>query len=262
MTSLPSNVIEVADGFWNIRGTFIIAGFFDLGTHSSLVRRANGKFVILDACAIDEETRKWIDGKTNDGADVEAVLHLHPFHTLHVTSLHQAYPRAKLYGTARHRAKAKDLPWEPVLVEDPAFLDLFREDFTFSVPRGVDFIPKDEKLHFASVLAFHSASKTLHVDDTLLYMRLPWPLRVFKPDVTRLHPTLAKVLEQRAGAVADFRAWTAELVELSRGVENLCAAHSTVLLASKNEGASIVTRVETAVKNVEGILAAHERTYA
>ena len=262
MPSLPSNVIEVADGFWNIRGTFLIAGVFDLGTQCSLVRRANGKFVILDACAIDAETRKWIDGKTHDGADIEAVLHLHPFHTLHVTSLHEAYPKAKLYGTARHREKAKELPWESVLTEDPALQELFREDFTFSVPRGVDFIPKDEKLHFASVLAFHSASKTLHVDDTLLYMRVPWPFRLFKPDVTRLHPTLAKVLEHRAGAAEDFRAWARELVELTRGVENLCAAHSSVLLASKNEGASIVARVEAAVKNVEGILEAHRRTHA
>ena len=47
---LPSNVIEVAEGFWNIRGSFKIAGLYDLGTHASLVRRASGKLVLLDAC--------------------------------------------------------------------------------------------------------------------------------------------------------------------------------------------------------------------
>jgi hypothetical protein len=257
----PSNVIEVADGFWNIRGSFKVAGVFDLGTHASLVRRASGQFVMLDACGISDETRRWVDARTRGGEDLEVILHLHPFHTLHVRSLHKMYPRAKLYGTARHRDKFADLPWEPQLTESSALHAMFQEDFEFSVPRGVDFIPKDENLHFASVLAFHHASKTLHVDDTLLYMRVPGPFRFFKADVTRLHPTLGAVLERRAGAVTDFRAWTRELVERTRNMENLCAAHSGALLASKNDGASIGARVESAVRNVGGKLAAHERKY-
>jgi len=251
----------VADGFWNIRGSFVIAGIYDLGTQASLVRRASGKFVLLDACAISDETKRWIHELTRDGEDLEAILHLHPFHTLHVRSLHASYPRAKLHGTARHRDKLADLPWEPLLTEEAALHEAYREDLGFSVPRGVDFIPKNEDLHFASVLAFHHASRTLHVDDTLLYMRLPWPVRFFKPDVTRLHPTLGAVLERRAGAVADFRAWARELVERTRDVQNLCAAHSTTLLAGKNDGASIGARVEAAVRGVEGKLAAHERKY-
>ncbi|CAN5925248.1 hypothetical protein BH11MYX4_BH11MYX4_42480 [soil metagenome] len=251
----------MADGFWNIRGSFMIAGFYDLGTQASLVRRASGKFVVLDSCSIADDTRRWIHAQTRDGDDIEAILNLHPFHTLHVRSLHEAYPRAKLYGTARHRAKLADLPWQPLLTEDPALHEAFREDLGFSVPRGVDFIPKNENLHFSSVLAFHHASKTLHVDDTLLYMRVPWPFRLFKPDVTRLHPTLGAVLERRAGAAADFRAWARELVERTRDVQNLCAAHSTALLAGKNEGASIAARVEAAVRAVEGKLQAHERKF-
>jgi hypothetical protein len=257
----PRNVIEVADGFWNIRGSFKIAGLYDLGTQASLVRRASGRFVILDACAIAGETQRWIDEQTGDGKDIEAILHLHPFHTLHVRSLHEAYPRAKLYGTARHREKLGELPWEPLLTESPALHEAFREDFGFSVPRGVDFVPKNENLHFSSVLAFHHASKTLHVDDTLLYIDLPWPLRLFKCDVTRLHPTLGAVLERRAGAVADFRAWTRELVAHTGDIENLCAAHSAALLARTNDGASVVARVEAAIRTVEGKLTAHERKY-
>ena len=257
----PHNVIEVAGGLWNIRGSFMIAGIYDLGTQASLVRRASGKYVLLDACPLADETLRWVREQTRDGADLEAILHLHPFHTLHVRSAHQAFPRAKLYGTARHRDKLADLPWEALLTDDAALHAAFREDLGFSVPRGVHFIPENESLHFASVLAFHHASKTLHVDDTLLYMRVPWPFRLFKPDVTRLHPTLGKVLEHRAGAAADFRAWGRELVESTRGVENLCAAHSTVLLAQKNEGAAIAARVEAALLNVESTLAAHERTY-
>jgi len=259
--SLPSNIIEVADGFWNIRGSFTIAGVYDLGTHASLVRRASGTFVILDACGLTAESRRWIHAQTRDGEDVEAILHLHPFHTLHVRSLHEALPRAKLYGTARHHAKLADLPWQPLHTESAELHEVFRDDLGFSVPRGVAFIPKNENHHFSSVLAFHHASKTLHVDDTLLFLRLPWPVRLFKADVTRLHPTLAAVLERRAGAASDFRAWGRELVERTRDVQNLCAAHSAALLSGKNDGPSVVARVEAAVRGAEGKLAAHERTY-
>lgn len=257
----PKNVIEVADGFWNIRGSFMIAGIYDLGTQASLARRANGKLLLLDACALSDDTKRWIEALTRGGEDLEAILNLHPFHTLHVKAAHQAFPRAKLYGTARHKAKLADLPWEPLLMEDPELHELFTGDLTLSIPRGVDFIPANESLHFASVLAFHEASKTLHVDDTLIHMPLPWPIRFFKADVTRLHPTLAKVLERRAGAVSDFRAWAKELVDLTRGVENLCAAHSKVMLAGKYDGPSIASRVEAAVKGVEGTLVAHQRKY-
>lgn len=239
----------------------MIAGVYDLGTQASLVRRASGKLVILDSCAIADDTRRWIHEQTHDGEDIEAIVHLHPFHTLHARSLHEAFPRAKLYGTARHRDKLADLPWEPLLTEDAALHEVFGEDLGFSVPRGVDFIPKKKNLHFSSVLAFHHASKTLHVDDTLLFMPLPWPFRLFKREVTRLHPTLGAVLERRAGAVADFRAWARELVERTRDVQNLCAAHSAALLAGTNQGASISARVEAAVRGVEGKLQAHERTY-
>ncbi|MFT6377963.1 MAG: hypothetical protein ACJARS_004626, partial [bacterium] len=42
-------LIHVADDFWNIRGSFKIFGVVDIGTHASLVRRPNGRFVLLDA---------------------------------------------------------------------------------------------------------------------------------------------------------------------------------------------------------------------
>ena len=129
------------------------------------------------------------------------------------------------------------------------------------MPRGVELVPKNDKLHFSSVLALHRASRTLHVDDTLIYMRLPWPLRLFTSDVTRLHPTLDAVLERRPDAAEDFRAWARELVEHARGVKNLCAAHSAVLLGRNNEGESIAARIEAAVRKAEATLKAHERKY-
>lgn len=257
----PRRIIEVADGFWNLRGSFKI-GPLDIGTQASLVRRPGGTFVLLDACAFDEPTRAWLDERTRGGERLEAVIHLHPFHTLHVAAAHELFPRAHLYGTARHVARLAALPWQPLRTEDPAFHRLYADDFDFMVPRGVDFIADDPKLHFSSVLAFHKPTRTLHVDDTLLYMKLPWLLRPFGRDLTRLHPTLRKVLERRPGAAGAFRAWAAELVERTRDVENLCAAHSAVLLGRDNRGASIASRIERAVQRAEGVLRAHERKHA
>lgn len=251
---LPRRVIAVADGFWNIRCSFRI-GPLDIGTHASLVRRANGAFVLLDACTFDEDTAAWIREVTGDR--LEAFLHLHPFHTVFVRAAHAQFPAAKLYGTARHAEQLADLPWQPERTESAALHALYADDFTFSVPRGVDFIPANPKLHFASVLAFHPASRTLHVDDTLLYMRMPWIVRPFKRDLLRLHPTLAKVLERTPDATSEFRAWTRELVERVQDVDNLCAAHAACLLARDNTGAPIAARVERAVQQVERTLRAH-----
>lgn len=259
--SLPSAVLEVADGFWNVRGHFKIAGVVDIGTQASLVRRKNGKFVLLDACELTSEVREWLNAKTRDGEELEAVLHLHPFHTLHVESCHALFPKATNYGTGRHAERAPAVPWNALLVDDPKLHAAFADDFDFTVPRGVDFIPSDPKLHFSSVLAFHSASKTLHVDDTLLHLRLPPPLSYFKSPVTRFHPTLGKVLQKRSGAVAEFRAWAKELIERAASVENLCAAHSSALLGRDNQGAPIAERIQQALAKVESTLQAHERAH-
>jgi hypothetical protein len=259
--SLPSTVLEVADGFWNIRGSFKIAGVVDIGTHASLVRRKNGRFVLLDVCEFPAETREWLLARTRGGDDVEAVLHLHPFHTLHVESGHALFPRATHHGTTRHAERAPSVPFDPLRTDDPRLHERFADDFDFMVPRGVDFIPSDAKLHFSSVLAFHPASKTLHVDDTLLHLRLPPPLSFFKQPITRFHPTLGKVLQRRPGAVAEFRAWAKELIDRASGIENLCAAHSSSLLHRDNQGESVARRMQDALAKVKGTLEAHERVH-
>jgi hypothetical protein len=253
----PSNVIAVGDGFHNLRGKLVVRGILPVGTQASLVRRKNGKYLLLDAIALDDETRRWVLGQTDGGRAIEAVLHLHPFHTIFVRGFHEAFPHAKLYGTARHRRRAPDLKWETERTDDAALHEMFADDLAFTVPRGVHLIPANENLHFSSVLAFHPASKTLHVDDTLNFVRLPFPFSLFKNEMLGFHPTLAKVLEERAGAANDFRDWVKELVERLRSVENLCAAHTAVLLARDVEGPSIADRVKQAARSLESKLAAH-----
>lgn len=257
----PSHVVTVGDGFWNLRGALKLGGVINIGTHASLVRRQNGRYLILDACKLEPDARELVDRETDGGERIDAVLHLHPFHTLFAASLHEIYPKAKVYGTARHRERCPTVPWQAETTDQPSLHELFADDLDFMVPRGVDFIPTNQNLHFSSVLAFHRASKTLHVDDTLNYIRLPWPIRVFKRDHLSFHPSLAQVLERRAGAARDFRAWTQELLERTRSVENLVAAHMSTLVGRAPDGPALAERIEIAVRAVDGKLAAHERRW-
>jgi hypothetical protein len=252
---LQTFMLRITDDFLNIRGSFRVGGVIDIGTQCSLVRRANGKFVFLDSCKLSGAVQRDIDALTDGGKHVEAILNLHPFHTVHVRAMHQRYPRAKLYGTARHLSRLPDLPWEKTRTEQTRLHKMFEEDFEFSVPRGVDFISANENVHFSSVLVLHRESRTIHVDDTLMYVRLPLPMRVLGfRDMLLFHPTLRQALEKRKGAGRDFRDWAEELAEGWRDAENLCAAHTTALTAAQNRGASLHDRILAALDKVSGTL--------
>ena len=259
---MANDILSVAEDFWNIRGSFRVGGVVDVGTQASLVRLASGKFVFLDAYTLSGAPRRAVNELTAGGENVEAILNLHPFHTVHVRRMHEQFPQARLYGTARHLERFPELPWESTRTEDAALHELFSEDFDFSVPRGVDFISANEHVHFSSVLVLHRASRTIHSDDTLMYLRLPSLLRmVGLGDQVGFHPTLAKALERRPGAAQDFRQWAAELINSWRDAENLCAAHTGALLAAHNRGAPIHARLQRALDKAESTLAAHERKY-
>jgi len=258
---MNDHILQVSDDFWNIRGTFKIGGILNIGTHASLVRRGNGKFVLLDAYTLKGEVKEQIDALSNNGADIEAIINLHPFHTVHVQKAHNQYPNAKLYGTQRHLEKFPDLPWQSELTESDECAALFAEDLEFSVPSGVDFISSNENLHFSSVLVYHKASKTIHTDDTLMYLKFPGLIgKIKKPEIT-FHITLPKTLEKRAGAVKDFRNWATQLAEQWSDAENLCAAHSETLLGRENRSLSIANRILTALQKVEKTLQVHEKKF-
>jgi hypothetical protein len=256
------HIIRVANDFWNIRGSFKVAGVVDVGTQTSLVRRANGKFVFLDSYALSDAVEREVIELTGGGQDVEAIVNVHPFHTVFVRKMYRLFPQAKLYGTARHVSRFSELPWEALRTEDPALHSLFADDFEFSVPLGVDFISANEKVHFSSVMVWHRASKTIHVDDTLNYVRVPRLIRMFGLlESMSFHPTLAKALEKRAGATSEFRDWAEKLADRWRDAENLCAAHTATLTSRENNGASIHARLLEALAKVEGTLTKHRRKY-
>ncbi len=257
---MSEKILKISNDYWNIRGVFKINGILNIGTHASLIKQKNGKFVLLDAYTFQGDLKKQVDALTNDGADLEAIINLHPFHTVHVERAHQEYPHAKHYGTRRHLNKFPELNWQPELTESDDFAALFSDDLEFSVPEGVDFISSNENVHFSSVLAYHRASKTIHSDDTLMYLQLPGLLgKVKKPEV-KFHMTLSKALEKRVGAGRDFKIW-AEQMATNWDAENLCAAHSATLLGRENESASIADRILSALQDVEKTLQKHEKRY-
>ncbi len=248
-----SRVAQIAEGFWNIRGSFRVLGVVDIGTHTSLTRLSSGGFALLDSYPLTGAVAQTVMQLTGGGDRVEAIINLHPFHTVHVEAVARTFPNAKLYGTSRHAARFVRLPWAPERRESEAFAERFAADFDFMVPKGVRFVPDNQNLHFASVLAFHRASQTLHVDDTLNWMPAPFGARL------GFHPTLAAVLERRPGAATEFRAWAQDLVARCRTVEHICVAHAR---AARVEGADrISAQVQSALHRVEKVLRGHEARF-
>lgn len=257
---MTDKMLKISETFWNIRGEFKVFGLLNIGTQASLVKRKNGKFVLLDAYTLQGDIKKKVDALTNHGTDIEAIINLHPFHTIHVEKAHSDYPDAKLYGTQRHLDKYPDLPWQAELTNSNEFAQLYSEDFEFSVPRGVDFISDNENLHFSSILAYHPASKTLHVDDTLMLLKLPGLFGVLKKPQVSFHLTLSRTLEKRKGAVDDFRMWVAEIAEKWSDAEVLCAAHSQTLMV-KNTSPSIAAMIMNALQREEKVLNNHRKKF-
>lgn len=255
-------IIEVADNFWNIRGSYKVAGLLDVGTQASVVRLANGKFVMLDSYTFNDDVAEELNKITGGADNIEAVINLHPFHTLHVEFTHQRYPDATHYGTARHLARFPGLKWAKVKSEDADLHALFADDFEFTIPNGVDFISSNENVHFSSVMAYHPSSKTIHSNDTLGYIKGPGLLKLTGlGDSVSFHPTLAKALEKREGAAEDFHGWARGMIKAWREAENLCAAHTTALVGWENKGPSIHERMLKALEKTESVLKAHEGKY-
>ncbi|MFS8137314.1 MAG: hypothetical protein ACMG50_04215 [Thermomonas sp.] len=220
---------KLADSFWNIRGVHRIGGVLDIGTQMSIIKRDGGGFVVIDGCSLDDSQRDAVMALTGDGARVDAVVHVHPFHTLHVEATHQLFPAATLYGTARHHGLAPSLPWSHKPVEhwkgDHPLADIFQ----LSVPDGVDFVCPDERVHVASVLVRHRQTGIVHVDDTFNVLAAPGVLQSVLPiSSLRMHPMLGRALRKEAGSADAYAAWANALAVDWTDTGIVCAAHSAV----------------------------------
>jgi hypothetical protein len=245
--------MDIGEGFWNVRGSFKVGGLFDVGTQTSLVRLQSGGFVLLDAYELSGDVKRQVMELTDGGRAVQAILNLHPFHTQYVAAAAAQFPEARLYGTRRHKALAPQLRWEALHTDEAALHAQFASDLEFSVPRGVDFIPSNQALHFASVLAFHKPSATLHVDDTLSFIDLPLVGGL------KFHPTLRFVLQKRQGAASEFRDWCETLCTLSERTARVCTAHTRTLPSFT--GPRIAAEVRKALAQIEPLIDSHARRH-
>lgn len=250
---------QLAHDFWNLRGTFKVGGLLDVGTQLSVVRRANGRFLVLDSYTPSETQRQALLGLTAGGTLVDAIINVHPFHTLHCEPLHQLLPAARLIGTRRHLHRAPHLPWDPQMIEDVATQADFADDLDFTVPAGLDLVPADDSVHASSVLVRHRRSGIVHVDDTLTVLAAPGVLGKWLPQSRlKFHPTLSRALQPRAGAAEAFDRWARALAERWAGTPFVCAAHSAVRELPANGWRD---EMLNALHNVQGALHRHRRRY-
>lgn len=220
---MSDKIIDLGAGFWNIRGTFRLGGVLNIGTQCSLVKLASGRFVFLDSYTLTDDVRAQVMVLTNNGQDVEAVLNLHPFHTVHCAQMAKDFPQATFYGSSRHHKKVPEVQWADDLVESDAVAERYPE-LKFSLSQGVHYIAPNEMIHAGSLLAFHPASKSLHVDDT--FMSPPTKLLEAVLPELLLHPTTKKALKNEPNAGKEYCDWASNLANDWRDVRNFCAAHS------------------------------------
>jgi hypothetical protein len=117
---------------------------------------------------------------------------------------------------------------------------------------GAEFVnPQPESSnHFVSVFVYHPASRTLHVDDTIMYAEKPgFLLRLFgfKGGAMAFHPSIKSAgLHPTAEAPLLFRDWMSNVLR-DWPFENICCAHMGV----KKGGAH--ADVATLLNNADGL---------
>lgn len=220
---MSDKIYNLGAGFWNIRGSFRLGGILDVGTQCSLVQLKSGRFIFLDSYTLTDDIREQVMALTNNGQDVEAVLNVHPFHTVHCAQMAKDFPQAIFYGSGRHAKQVPEVQWAAELVESDAVAQLYPE-LEFSLPKGIYYIAPNEKVHAGSLLVRHPASQSVHIDDT--FMNPPSKiLKAILPELM-LHPTTKQALKDEPNAGQQYCNWATDIAHQWRDTHNFCAAHS------------------------------------
>ena len=222
---MADDILNVGAGFWNVRGSFKIGGILDVGAQCSLVKLSSGKFIFLDSYELKDEVRDTVMKLTNNGQDVEAVLNVHPYHTVHCEQMAKDFPQAIFYGSRRHPQQVPAVNWSSDLVESKAVTERYPE-LEFSLPKGIYYIAPEEAVHAGSLLVYHPASKSLHVDDTFMTP----PIKILDavlPEVL-LQPDTKKALKDDPDAGKQYCDWATQLAH-DWDVRYFCAAHTHMI---------------------------------
>ena len=229
---MNDEIYDLGAGFWSIRGSFIKNGIIDIGVQCALIKRPSGRFIFLDSYTLTGDLRQQVMALTNEGRDVEAVLNVHPFHTVHCAQMAQDFPQATFYGSSRHPQQVPEVSWANDLVESDAVAEHYPE-LQFSIPKGIHYIAPDENVHASSLLVYHPASQSIYVDDTF---EIP-PSKLFnavQPNLG-LHPTTKKALKEEPNAGKHYCDWAVGLAHEWRNVRHFCGAHSGLMVFEEGQ---------------------------
>nr|WP_321445967.1 hypothetical protein [uncultured Cohaesibacter sp.] len=234
--------------FWCVRGSFKLGGLVNVGTQCALIERPSGSHLFLDSYTLQGDMRDEIMARTNNGRTVEAVLNVHPYHTIHCAQMAQDFPGATFYGSTRHREQVPEVEWADDLVESDAVATRFAE-LSFSLPRGIAYIHEKEHVHAGSLVVFHPESATLYVDDTFNVLPIPKLVRKMTGmRRLRLHPTLETALTGGPDAGAEFCGWLEEIAHNWATTKTLCAAHSGMLEFEPGEFSRVIHEILDSVR--------------
>ncbi|WP_201594157.1 hypothetical protein [Psychrobacter vallis] len=241
---MNDEIYDLGHGFWSIRGSFIKNGILDIGVQSALIKLASGRFIFLDSYTLTGDIHQKVMYLTNDGHDVEAVLNVHPFHTIHCAQMAQDFPQATFYGSSRHHKQIPSVSWADDLVESDAVTERYAE-LDFSLPKGIYYISPNDAVHASSLLVYHAASQSIYVDDTF---EIP-PSKLFnavQPNLG-LHPTTKQALRDEPNAGKQYCDWATELAHKWRDTRYFCGAHSGLVeFGESSFEAALLSAIENA----------------
>ncbi len=221
--TMTDKIYDLGAGFWNVRGSFLKDGVTDMGGQCSLIKLESGRFIFLDSYALTGDIREQVMALTNDGKDVEAVLNVHPYHTVQCAQMAKDFPQATFYGSERHRKQVPEVQWSDDLVESDTVAQRYPE-LEFAVPEGMYYIAPEESVHTGSLLVYHPASRSLHVDDT--FEMPPSKLVNMVQLKINFQMTTKQALKDEPNAGKTYCDWVAGLAHKWRDTSNFCVAHS------------------------------------
>lgn len=230
-----TNFIEIAPGFWHLRVPFYVGKGplkLDISNHMSVCQLSSGAFVCIDAVQLSSSAKAELDQITDNGQLLVAVVTTHPFHTSYIEALHELYPSSatrKWFGCPRHLRKFPNISWAGDLNTCQA-RNALEPDIAMQIPAGMEFVdPQPASTnHAATVFVLHRPSKTLFVDDCLMYFDKPSTLmRIAGKSAGSLHfhsMLMNQSLYPTAEAPIEFQSWLTKLLE-DWQFDHLVAAH-------------------------------------